>query len=97
MYSVFLSVKGDETLVFRGSFMEVNDYEDHLREEIARLDPEGDKLDCYVISDERLQKRVDAIEKWNSLSQEEKEDLVTVNGRKYIRSIYDVMHQIKNM
>lgn len=38
MYNVFLNVKGDETLVFRGNFKEVNQYEDSLRDRIRAMD-----------------------------------------------------------
>ena len=96
MYNVFLSVKGDETLVYRGAFKKVNEYEDALRDQIRAQDPDGDELDCYVISDEQIEKRVAAIEKWEHLTEEEKNDYVTVGGWKYIRAVYDAMHLIKS-
>ncbi len=96
MYNVFLNVKGDETLVFRGNFKEVNQYEDDLRDRIRNMDPEGNAFSCVVVSDERLEKRIAAIEKWESLTEEEKADQVTVNGWTYIKAIYDAMHLIKS-
>lgn len=96
MYNVFLSVKGDETLVYRGSFKQVNNYEDTLRDEIRKHDPDGEELECYVISDEQIEKRVAAIEKWENLTEEEKNDHITVGGWQYIRSVYDAMHLIKS-
>ena len=96
MYNVFLSVGGDETLVYRGSFKQVNSYEDELRSEIRAKDPDGNELDCYVVSDDQIEKRVAAIAKWEALTEEEKHDLVTVRGWNYIRSVYDAMHLIKS-
>jgi hypothetical protein len=96
MYNVFLNVKGDETLVFRGYFKEVNQYEDSLRDRIRAMDPEGNIYSCVVVSDERLEKRIAAIEKWESLTEEEKKEEVTVSGWTYIKSIYDAMHLIKS-
>lgn len=97
MYNVFLRVKGDETLVFRGAFKEVNHYEDELWEEIRKRDPDGDALDCYVISDEQIEKRVAAIRTWEHMTKEEREDIITVGGWNYIRSVYNAMHLIKSM
>jgi hypothetical protein len=96
MYNVFLNVKGDETLVFRGNFKEVNQYEDSLRDRIRAMDPEGNVYSCVVVSDERLEKRIAAIEKWESLTEKEKKEEVTVGGWTYIKSIYDAMHLIKS-
>lgn len=96
MYNVFLSVKGDETLVYRGSFKQVNQFEDVLRDKIMKLDPEGNECNCIVVSDERIEKRIAAIEKWEKLTEEEKQEQVTVNGWTYIKAIYDTMHLIKS-
>ena len=60
------------------------------------MDPEGNTYSCVVVSDERLEKRIAAIEKWESLTEKEKKEEVTVGGWTYIKSIYDAMHLIKS-
>ena len=96
MYNVFLNVTGDETLVFRGNFKEVNQYEDNLRDKIREMDPEGNTYSCVVVSDDRIEKRIASIEIWESITEEEKKEEVTVSGWTYIKSIYDAMHLIKS-
>lgn len=89
MYNVYLSTKGNTELVFRGSRKEASKFEDNLRKECRATDPDGVEIDCYVKSDEQIQKETEAINFWNTLTEEDKKDIIEVNGRRYIRKIYE--------
>ena len=92
MYNVYLSTRGVEELVFRGPLEEASKYEDDLRKACRASDPDGAELDCYMQSDEDIQKEADAISFWDTLTEEDKKDIIVVEGREYIRKVYEHNH-----
>lgn len=93
MYNVFLSTRGIEELVFRGTLAEASKYENNLRKECRRIDPDGTEMDCYSMSDEDMEKAAKSIKVWDSLTEEQKQDIIEVDGHRYVRAIYELNHK----
>ena len=66
--------------------------EDALRQECRKADPDGVEIDCYVISGEEAQKRAENRNFWDTLTEGDKNDIIEVNGRQYIRKVYERNH-----
>lgn len=88
-YAVILSTRGDEEVIFIGSKEEAVKRETSLRKECRKKDPDGAEMDCYTISEKELEKREAAKNFYDMLSDEEKSDIIEVDGKKYIRKIYE--------
>ena len=89
MYNVFLSTRGNSEIVFRGEKEEACKYADSLRRQCKTTDPDGVEIDCYIKSDEEIEKEAEAKSFFDTLTEEDKKDFIEVNGRKYIRKIYE--------
>lgn len=63
--------------------------EEALRKECRKSDPNGVELDCFVWSDEQIEKAKDAAKRWDALTEEQKKDIIEVDGKKYIRALYE--------
>jgi hypothetical protein len=50
-------------------------------------------MDCYTISGAEMRKAEEAKEYWDTLTEEEKHDYIEVDGKKYIRKIYERNHK----
>lgn len=90
MYALILSTRGNEEVIDIGSREEMSKREDSLRKECRKVDPDGVEMDCYIISEAEAKKREDAKNRWDSLSEKDKKDIIEVDGRKYIRKIYEL-------
>lgn len=88
-YNLVYSVRGREEVVFRGSYAEASKAEDELRAVLKINDPDGIESGCYIRSDAQLL----ADQRWkdlfSQLTDEEKHDYIVVDGRKYIRKIWE--------
>lgn len=103
MYTVYenrnTGIKGKpfmaETALFRGTKEECAEYEDMKRKEYARQ--YGDQfrtfVDCYTRSDEETERIEKAKTIYDTLTDEQKNDIIEVDGRKYIRAIYEANHK----
>lgn len=47
-------------------------------------------IDCYVLSEKDIEKIEKAKERYESLTETEKQDIIEVDGRKYIRALYEI-------
>ncbi len=88
-YNLIYSVRGREEVVFRGSCAEASKAEDELRAVLRINDPEGVESDCYVRSDAQLQAIQRRKDLFDQLTDEEKHDYIVVDGKKYIRKIWE--------
>lgn len=89
MYNLFLAIKNEKELVFRGTLEEAVKREEALRKECRKSDPNGVELDCFVWSDEQIEKAKDTAKRWDALTEEQKKDIIEVDGKKYIRALYE--------
>ena len=95
MYNVYLASKFEKTLVFRGEKEQAIVYLESLRKECRAKDPEGTALDCFMWSDEELERQRKTLELWDSLTDEDKKDFIEVGDKKFIRKIYEYNHPEK--
>lgn len=51
-------------------------------------------VDCYVLSEEDIKKIEKAKERYESLTEIEKQDVVEVDGRKYVRALYEMNKKV---
>lgn len=93
MYNLYLSTRGIEELVASGELQEIGKQADSLRTEISKVDPERVEMDCYVLSDEQIDRINQSRKLWDSLTEEDKKDIIEVDGRKYIKKIWLANHQ----
>lgn len=84
-YALILSTRGSEEIVATGTKEEMQKREASLRKECRKADPDGSEMDCYIISEAEAERRNDRIE----LTEEERKDIIEVDGKKYIRKIYE--------
>jgi hypothetical protein len=92
-YVVILSTRGTEEVHFIGSLEDCRIQENLLRQACREKDPDGVEMDCYTISGAELRKAEEAKEYWDTLTEEEKHDYIEVDGKKYIRKIYEKNHK----
>ena len=103
MYTVYenrnTGIKGKpfmaETALFSGTKEECAEYGDMKRKEYARQygDQFGTFVDCYTRSDEETDRIERAKAIYDTLTDEQKNDIIEVDGRKYIRAIYEANHK----
>lgn len=89
---VILATAGHEEVVFVGDKMSCARYEDSLRKECRRRDPDGVEIDCYTKSPSQMLRDQLAKNRWDELTEEEKHDFIEVDGRKYVRKIWEANH-----
>ena len=64
--------------------MEAVRYEDSLRKTYK----DRATVDCYVYSEDELEKMKSAKARYDALTEEQKHEYITVDGRKYIKALY---------
>lgn len=72
-------------IVFRDNIEALNEYED-----LRKTYKDKTIVDCYVLSEEDIEKIEKAKERYESLTETEKQDIIEVDGRKYIRALYEI-------
>lgn len=74
-----------ETVLFSGTKEECVKYEDAKRKEYK------DRIivDCFVQSESERNRLMMVNDFWNNLSDEEKNETIVVNGKKYNKALYD--------
>lgn len=92
-YALILSTRGNEDVVAIGSKEEMQAQEELLRKECRAKDPDGAEMDCYILSETELKEREASRQRWETLTEDQKHDYVIVNGRKYVRAIYESNNQ----
>lgn len=93
MYALIHSTRGNEETVAVGTRDEMIKRESILRKECRKSDPDGTEIDCYIISEAELNKRAEDTDFWNTLTDEDKQDIIEVDGKRYIRKIYEKNHR----
>ena len=88
LYVLILSTRGQEEIQTIGTLEEMTKREDALRKECRRVDPDGTEMDCFLISEAEAKRRFEAAEFYDSLTKEQREETITVDGKKYIKAIY---------
>lgn len=88
LYVLILSTRGQEEIQTIGTLEEMTKREDALRKECRRVDPDGTEMDCYLISEAEAKRRFEAVEFYDNLTKEQREETITVDGKKYIKAIY---------
>lgn len=94
IYALILNTRGNEEVVTVGTLDEMKKRESSLRKEIRKSDPDGTEMDCYLISEEEAKRRDEAIDFYDNLSDTDKTDYIIVDGKKYIRKIYEKNHPV---
>ena len=92
MYNLYISLKGSKKLIARGTKEEISIKEDEIRAELRKEDQDGALIDVYVMSDAEIEKLEKARNLWDTLTEEDKKDYIVVDGKKYIRKIYEAQH-----
>lgn len=96
IYYIFKSIKGERELY---ASTEDKAYavelEDKLRKELRSIDNDGAIMDCYIRTDEQLKAERSAADRWERLTEEEKKETVTIDGRKYVKAI--LREQVKEI
>ena len=93
MYALILSTRGNEETVAVGTRDEMIKRESSLRKECRKSDPDGTEIGCYIINEAELKKRAEDNDFWNTLTDEDKQDIIEVDGKRYIRKIYEKNHR----
>lgn len=96
-YYVYLNTRGIQEVVFEGTLEECSKYEDNLRREITKKDPDRAEMDCYTMSEEQISEMLEAKERWSKLSKEQKTDYITLGGRKFARAIVEQNGKLKTL
>ena len=92
LYALILSTRGNEEVVAVGTREEMVKREDPLRKECRKYDPDGAEMDCYIISEAEARKVEEGKKLWESLTEEDKKDIIEIDGRKYVRKIWERNH-----
>lgn len=71
--------------------MEAARYEDSLRKTYK----DRTIVDCWMRSGEEIEKAKRAKDLYNSLTEEQKHEYITVDGRKYIKTLYEYNNKNK--
>lgn len=74
-----------ETILFTGTKTECAAYEDKRRKEYK----DRTMVDCFVRSESEMKRIKEINEFWNSLTKEEKKEMVVVDGKKYNKALYE--------
>lgn len=90
MYKVIVTHKGIETRVIDCKDVhQANKIEDATRRLLRIADPNGIENDCYSISEEEYLENKKAREVFNTLTDKEKQDIIEVDGKRFVRKIYE--------
>lgn len=95
-YMLILARRGESQIVHTSTDLkELSKMEDSLRKACRRFDPHGTELDCYIArsrSEEEVNKLRIMTALYNSLTDDEKHDYIAVDGRTYVRKIWEYNH-----
>ena len=75
-----------ESVIFTGDKSECLQYEEVKRREYI----DRTVIDCFTISEKEYKKLEERKEFWDSLSPEEKKEVIVVNGKKYNKALYEL-------
>ena len=75
-----------ESVIFTGTKSECLQYEEVKRREYI----DRTVIDCFTISEKEYKKLEERKEFWDSLSPEEKKEVIVVNGKKYNKALYEL-------
>lgn len=64
------------------------EYENELRKKLRKIDETGGMCDCYIKDDSE---KIDT-SLYDSLTEEEKKGIIEVGGRRYIRKMWEALH-----
>lgn len=94
LYHVFKAYKGEAELIntFEDK-MDAARFEDELRKVLRRIDPDGAVLDCYTRSSEELERIRANAERWDQLTEEQKHEFIEVDGKTYVKAIWEANHK----
>lgn len=98
MYTVFESYKGErKAIFFDNDKMACVRFEENQREEYRKKYGNDffSIIDCYIRSDEELEKERKAAERWDRLTEEQKHETIEVDGKTYIKALYEANHPKK--
>ena len=85
MYYVIENRNFIETILFSGTKEECVAYEDARRKKYK----DRTVVDCFIQSETERKKVLLVSDFWNSLTEEEKKETITINGKKYNKALYD--------
>lgn len=80
-----------QTILFSGTKEECAKFEHEKRKEYKNRETE----DCFIWSEEEMENVKRAKERWDNLTEEQKTETITVNGRTYLKALYDEKHRNK--
>lgn len=86
---VFMATRDKTEVIFEGAKEEAARFADSIRAELRKMDPNGTETDVFLKSDEELEQERAAAARWDELTEEEKKDIIEVNGRRYVRKIWE--------
>ena len=78
-----------ETILFTGTKKDCSEYEDRKRKEYL----DRTVVDCFVKSESELKREKEISDIWDNLTEEQKSDLIVVDGHTYVRAIYEMNHK----
>lgn len=90
---LFLGTLAGEELVAEGDREEIQAKYEALSKECRKKDPEQIVVSCYMKSEKQIKKAKEVCDRWDELTEEDKKDIIEVDGRKYIRKIYEAHHK----
>lgn len=98
MYTVFESYKGERKAIFFDNDKTVCARFEEAQREKYRKKYGNDFfsiIDCYTRSDEELEEERKIAERWDRLTEEQKHETIDVDGKTYIKALYEANHQKK--
>lgn len=90
---LFLGTLAGEELIAEGDREEIQAKYEALSKGCRKKDPEQIVVSCYMKSERQLAKEKEVCYRWDELTEEDKKDIIEVDGRKYIRKIYEAHHK----
>ena len=92
-FLVIFSQRGTERVL--GRFDTPQDaaaFADRQRSRLREIDADGTEMDVYIQTDEERRRIEMASRIWERLSEEEKHTCIDVDGKKYVKAIYEATH-----
>lgn len=90
---LFLGTVAGEEIVAEGDREEIQAKYEALSKECRKKDPEQIVVSCYMRSEKQIKKSKEVCDRWDKLTEEEKKDIIEVDGRRYVRKIYEANHK----
>lgn len=91
IYGVFINTaeKGEELVFVSDDRATAVAYEEDLRTALRVQDPDGTQIDCYTLSEEEVRRDLAEREFYKTLTEEQKQDIIEVDGRRFVRAIWE--------